>query len=256
VSAFAISATLPFLLRDVGLVDRLTILTNLNRFYVILLMGRTVLWTGFLIFFFGGAVANDPNGKRVSSAGNNYLKVAKQHTTVTILTFLMMLLVSNVLPQLSQREEESLMEPGEDYYNSTTMDPLRNTTLVHVTTAGKMTVLGINALCEYIAVVISLTIFHRRPGVATMMKQARVQFLPILVAWTWFGSILFTALTYNDPDVSQALKVIMLGWVYPFIKVIVVYMAKIAAVNQSKGMNLDDKESVHIIMGWIAASGL
>ena len=74
------------------------------------------------------------------------------------------------------------------------------------------------------------------------------------MGWFWFFSIVGTTMFSSDPTISYITKGIILGYVFPFFKVLVVFASKRVAQSLNAAMKVDDDTARKCITEWVAGA--
>ncbi len=191
-----------FVWRSYGLVDLISTYSNYSRYLLILILGRAIVWTIFLIVFI---VSLQPLTDQ-SWSNPKVLRIIKSNVLIAILGALFMLVAgAYFLPEWTSSStytghavnDTSSTSVGDGITNHNSTDTSDTRASLDESSSfwddhprtSKTIVLAAYAFSDYIASVISHTVFHPRPSVRVLLKQLRVNIFPTAVTLFWFFSI-------------------------------------------------------------------
>jgi hypothetical protein len=237
---------------------------NYNRYLLIITVGRVVLWSSCLLFFFKDLTSTFMTHEKKRRQLLTQIKI--QSLTAVLGVIFMMMIVDSVMPQwtskviviapppnstsVSSVADNGTTSPHLDGCAVVNRDPCE---AVYLLTRHKMLLLAAYALCDYIASTIATTIFSKKPSFRVLGKQMKLCLVVTVILWVWFACIVSTASMYSDPSVNYIVKAFILGWVFPFLKVVVVYCSKIGAVAINTALKLGPEQSNTNVTQWVTS---
>ncbi len=206
-----VGASLGFLLsivfvwKDIGIVDLLASVTNYNRYLLLLILGRSILWTLFMILF--RILLVSPAQGRPSSSNAYVTKIIKPlccHLSLELIGLVVTSITYLVPVYESTYTEDSLYDGNGVLSNevsgyNNTMNSTNSGVEEEVNpfdvkwrwedhpNARKAIVLLTYAFCDYIAISLSTSVLHLKPSLRVLGKQLR--FNALQCGWYGVGSL-------------------------------------------------------------------
>jgi hypothetical protein len=118
----------------------------------------------------------------------------------------------------------------------------------------KVIIIGCYLCVDCIASTIATNLFSKRGGLKSLFKQLQHQILTNCMLWFLFLSIVGCASINSNRSFSTTFKVVFLGWIFPFFKVMVVYACKLTAQTFSAAMKADKERTAFMVSAWCAGA--
>jgi hypothetical protein len=248
-------------------------ITPLSRYFMIIIVGRAVLWTVFVTLFF---ISLLPSADRVAPwwSSAKVMRIINSQVLASVLGALFMYSVALLATTYNSEADSSqssksygaetvgnytpaadgVLEDDISYSNDDNGVEISSSDDYIGIFGRKVILLASFAFCDYVATSLSRSIFHSSPGVRTLMKQLVRNILPFGTIWFWFFCVIAITVLSANPRVDYITKTIILGWIFPFFKVVVVHFTKHAAESYNTAMKANDDIAGRSITEWVGGA--
>jgi hypothetical protein len=255
------SLSLLFLWRDYGLIDLLCFYTKYSRYILTLILGRSIPWTMFVVLSSTSLLPKSEQG----FSSIKVKRIINTNMVSALLSAFFMCIAGEFLLREVWTSNDGRTDPAAiDTSNGTAI------TSVNTTQGGdnaaiewnwdnfqmtrKALVLTAYAFCDYLATVTSNIVFHHKPSVKVLLRQMQTNTLLNGVTWLWFSTIVAVCSFSANPYYSAIFKGIMLGGIFPALKVVVVFFSIRAAESLNRATKADDNTARKCISEWVAGA--
>jgi hypothetical protein len=205
-----------------------------------------------------------PSSARGLFRGSKFVKIIKTQALGAVIFALLILIgVCSIFPQwTSKTYDQAITANGTQLAsrpysspNNTAADEPVNSYYLSSRFSKKISLLFACAVSDFIAGAVASTVHHRRPGIITLLKQLAINFIPTMVLWLYFGSIIgIGTLNSASSGVSSTVKVVILGYILPVLKFFVLHLTKVSAKKLQDALKVDNKTAMQFTSEFLCAA--